>query len=464
MRSSPAVKLPKSEIIAHYRKIPEIQIVDPQQSNMTSFAGLVIFQKLFSDMNICARLRSCFSDESNSPMYGFHRLALWLIIHLILGYRQIKDVKYYEHDPMVLRILNLKRMPDPSSFSRGMNAVAQSSIDKLSTLMTEIVCERLSAEKLPRVTMDFDGSVISTSRHAEGTAVGYNKKKKGQRSYYPLFCTVAQTGQFFDMLHRPGNVHDSNGADEFIDACLMKAKQCLPGVVIETRMDSAFFSENQLENLNDQKVEFSISTPYERFPELKSIISARKRWGNIDPEWSFFEIDWEPKSWANNFRFIVYRHKLKKQRKGPLQLDLFEPVSFDYEYKVVVTNKKANAKKILHFHNGRGGQEGIFGDAKNDCKIEYVPVRSLTGNQFYCLAGMMSHNLSRELQMRTYEKDRGTNEKRSPLWIFQKLSVIRQKIVQRAGKLIRPQGKLTLVMAADGPLKSEIEEFLTIAS
>ena len=49
------------------------------------------------------------------------------------------------------------------------------------------------------------------------------------------------------------------------------------------------------------------------------------------------------------------------------------------------------------------------------------------------------------------------------LVIFQKLSVIRQKIVQRAGKLIRPQGKLTLVMAADGPLKSEIEEFLASA-
>ena len=48
------------------------------------------------------------------------------------------------------------------------------------------------------------------------TAVGYNKKKKGQRSYYPLFCTVAQTGQVLDVWHRAGNVHDSNGARAFI--------------------------------------------------------------------------------------------------------------------------------------------------------------------------------------------------------------------------------------------------------
>ena len=41
------------------------------------------------------------------------------------------------------------------------------------------------------VTLDFDGSGQSTRRHAEGSAVGYNKKRKGARSYYPLFCTVA---------------------------------------------------------------------------------------------------------------------------------------------------------------------------------------------------------------------------------------------------------------------------------
>ena len=33
-----------------------------------------------------------------------------------------------------------------------------------------------------RVTLDFDGSVLSTPRRAEGTAVGFNKKRKDARS------------------------------------------------------------------------------------------------------------------------------------------------------------------------------------------------------------------------------------------------------------------------------------------
>ena len=105
-----------------------------------------------------------------------------------------------------------------------------------------LVLQRLEHQRLARVTLDFDGSVISNGRYAEGTAIGYNDKKKGTRSYYPLFCTVAQSGQVLDAYHRPGNVHDSNGSLVFIGACVAAVRAQLPGVIVESRKDSAFFS------------------------------------------------------------------------------------------------------------------------------------------------------------------------------------------------------------------------------
>ena len=78
--------------------------------------------------------------------------------------------------------------------------VSDGEIVALRRLMRGQVLERLTVLGLPRITLDFDGSVCSTKRHAEGTAVGFNKKKKGLRSYYPLFCTVAQTSQVLDLL------------------------------------------------------------------------------------------------------------------------------------------------------------------------------------------------------------------------------------------------------------------------
>ena len=133
----------------------------------------------------------------------------------------------------------------------------------------------MEKEQLATITLDFDGSVQSTKRHAEGTAVGFNKVHKGARSYYPLFCTVAQTGQVFDELHRSGNVHDSNGAVDFVTACVRRMREQLPGARLEARLDSAFFSETLLERLEALDVEYTVSVPFERFSELKQMIRQR---------------------------------------------------------------------------------------------------------------------------------------------------------------------------------------------
>ena len=66
--------------------------------------------------------------------------------------------------------------------------------------------DRLKAEKLARVTADFDGSVFMTRGHAEGTAVGYCKKKKVAAVIIHFSVPGAQTQQFLDLLHRPGTL------------------------------------------------------------------------------------------------------------------------------------------------------------------------------------------------------------------------------------------------------------------
>ncbi|NOX32920.1 MAG: hypothetical protein GXP56_04180 [Deltaproteobacteria bacterium] len=111
------------------------------------------------------------------------------------------------------------------------------------------------------------------------------------------------------------------------------------------------------------------------------------------------ELEWKPKSWNNEFRFVFTRKKIKKPQKGPLQLDLFEPLDLNYEYKVIVTNKTETAKSVVLFHNGRGSQESIFGDAKTDTALGVIPCKRLLSNQVFTLASMMAHNFSREMQM-----------------------------------------------------------------
>ncbi len=44
-----------------------------------------------------------------------------------------------------------------------------------------------------RATLDLDSSVIGVHGSPEGADKGFNPKKKGQNSYHPLLCFVAET-------------------------------------------------------------------------------------------------------------------------------------------------------------------------------------------------------------------------------------------------------------------------------
>ena len=453
------MKSSKAQIQAKFHKIPVIRFEDQQ---LTSFSGLLIFQQLFKRIELKTRLKKCFAHLRVSPIFGRHLVVMLLIVHLLMGFRRLREIDYYRDDPIVLRLMGLRKLPDVSTISRALSQMESSGVENVRRLLRSIVIDGLKREQLPRLTLDFDGSVQSTKGHAEGTAVGYNKSKKGARSYYPLFCTVAQTGQFFDLHHRPGNVHDSNGGAEFMMECFSEARSVLKNTIFESRVDSAFFNKDVLSGYDHNHVKFTATVPFERFPQLKGKVQNRKRWRRIDKQWSYFETNWKPKSWDTNYRFIFIRKKNKNQHKGPLQLDLFEPRDFNYDYKVIVTNKSESAKSVVLFHNGRGSQETIFGDAKNDTALDAIATKRLAGNQIFTLCAMMAHNLSRELQMLAAPSAARALPKRPAAWTFEKLDTLRHRIIQRAGRLTRPQGELTLTMSANHAVQNDLLHFLEV--
>jgi hypothetical protein len=98
-----------------------------------------------------------------------------LVLHMLIGYRELRHIKFYENDPMVKRVLGLTRLPDASTVSRCLSSMDAKNVNKLQQVIGNGVLNRLVSLSISRVTLDFDGSVIGTGRFAEGTAVGINK-------------------------------------------------------------------------------------------------------------------------------------------------------------------------------------------------------------------------------------------------------------------------------------------------
>ena len=447
------MKCRRSDVRRQTHALPVLKF---ENHALTSFAGLVVFQQFFATLNFKARLRGCFRHLADGKAFGPATIFLQMVVHILLGFRELRESRAYQDDPMVQHLLGLKRLPDVATISRMLKDADARTVKRLRRLLGDMLFERLATLGLSRITLDFDGSVQSTRRHAEGTAVGYNKKRKGARSYYPLFCTIAQTGQVLNFLHRSGNVHDSNGAREFILACIQAVRKALPGIIIEVRMDSAFFSDEIVSALAADGIEFTLSVPFERFAELKGMIENRQRWRKMNDDVSFFENDWKPGCWEQRFRFLFVRTRAQRQRKEPIQLDLFVPHEYGYDFKVIITDKALEADRVVAFHEGRGSQEGVLGELKSHCQMGYVPVRTRVGNQLYLLAGLFAHNLTRELQMATTPPCRNTTANRAALWTFEKLDTLRNTILHRAGRLTRPQGILTLTLNANAWVRQQL--------
>lgn len=457
------MKVSRKDIYGKAYAIPSIKFEDQE---LTSFGGLVVFHKLFQTLNLRERLNRCCDHLRGAKSYKHGSIVQILIVHLLLGYKRIQEADFYRDDPLVQQTVGMKNLPSSSTISRYLRDVDEKGEKKIQDLCSSLVEDRIQAEGFRRITLGFDGSVISTKGHAEGAAVGFNRNRKGSRSYYPNLCTVAQTGQVLAVLHRSGNVHDSNRAVEFVRYCVGRVQSLLPGVIVEVRMDGAFFSEEMVSALQDLGVQYSISVPFERFADLKGRIEKRRIWWPLlgdEGKLRYFEQAWSPKSWSSKHRFLFVRKQTQKQKKGALQLDLFEPREPDCQYKVVLTNKKSSAKSVIRFHEGRGNDEGIYAELKTQLALDYAPGKKWVTNRLFLVANLLTHNLSRELQMTVDSPFRCTSEKRAPHWIFEGLQSMRRKFLHRAGRLVRPNGRLTLSLKKNKAVETEFSYYWNLS-
>ena len=246
----------------------------------------------------------------------------------------------------------------------------------------------------------------------------------------------------------------------FIEHCVDSVREALPGTHVESRMDSAFYNEALIDHLHRTAVMFTASVPFERWTELEAMVEHCEQWSPVDDETSVHEVSWKPKCWKQSYRCVFVRKRVRRQNKQPIQLDLFVPHEHDYEVKVIVTNQNMTPREVVEFHEGRGAQEGVFAELKTHCQMEYIPVRKETGNQTCLLAGVLAHNLTRELQMVADRPKRTVNSKRSPLWILRQLGTIRHKLLRRVGRLTRPGNKWVLSINADAGVEQEMNHYL----
>ena len=105
----------------------------------------MVFQQLFNRLQLKQRLKACFAHLKLSPIFSRHLVVLLLIVHLLGGFRRLREVDYYRDDPIVLRLMGLRKLPDVATICRALGQMDTHGVENLRQLSRGIVLEGLHA-------------------------------------------------------------------------------------------------------------------------------------------------------------------------------------------------------------------------------------------------------------------------------------------------------------------------------
>jgi hypothetical protein len=449
------VRLKKRDLLAFVKSDFPLTFSKEQ---ISAHGGLELFRRYFGAIDLVGQLRRAFRGLSLGGDYGAVRMVLCLIGFLLAGGRRITHLGVLERDPIFLRFVGWRRLPSDRTVVRWLKALPFEAIERLATIVRDIAYETLVQAGFARITVDVDGTVLRTGLSADGAARGFNPHHPKDKSYYPLTAHLAQTGQILRVWNRPGNVHDSHGAQGFLRVVLDKLRERFGRrCPIEVRMDGAFCQPWIFPFLDEQGVEYAVKLPLWDWLHLRERIAARKRWTPVSVSVSGFALDFEIPGWEGHRRVVVYRKRVFHRTRKNFQLDLFSPDDGHYEYSAVVTNKDLGISALWHFMGGRGGHEKTLGELKQHLAFEAIPTQDRVANAIWQQVSALTHNLVRAFQLAIGVMRRPNTHKRTCLHRYQSLQTLRFTLIHQPVRVVRPAGRTQLRFAVSRSTQRRIE-------
>ena len=416
------------------------------RQHLTSYGGLELLGRYFRNLDLALRLRRALAAIPSD--YGSARLALLVLALFYVSARRLEHVRYLAGDLLIARFCGLARLPTARTLSNWLKQFTQATLAPLVQLNHDLVVETLAACRLPRLTIDVDGTVVSTGAKVQWAFRGFNPHHRKNLSYYPLLAHVAQTGQILRVKNRPGNVHDSKQAvafvRELIDSVRAGLGRALP---LEFRMDAAFFQRDILRVLAAGGCAYAIKVGYWSWLPLKQLATERRDWVLLAPGVTGFEHRLTIPQWRLDLRVMIYRKHVRHESPKNFQLDLFSPNDGHFEYYAVATNLTLGLPALFAFVCGRGAQEKTIAELKGEFALDVVPTNHYGANSAWQQLSVLAHNVVRSFQLDTGAEPKRRSRKRTYAYVFRSMRTLRFLIIARAGRVTRIGGRTVLRLA-----------------
>ena len=409
---------------------------------LSHFGGVYFFHEFVRVLHVRHFLAEQIRYSRRNRDYSLSQMLLALVYPILLGLDRIETASLLRSDQTFQYLTGLQSFPDPQTLRRfllnapvGLRQQLHRANDRLLQKFIHL------PEHRSRLTFDLDSTVVTSFGHQEGTAVGYNPRYRGKRSYDPLLCVEANSSFLWDVELRRGDAGTWAGSEELLADCFLSS----PSDIREFRVRAdASFGYGPVLDMLELRPTAQYAVVSRMVPSLKRELGGL-RYARLNPSWEIAEFEHCPHGWPHARRCIVAR--------TPMQENDPEPTLFvmkQYAYRAWHTNLPMTPAGVWHFYDGRAGMERRIREIREDYALTKIPTRAFEANALYLEVVRLAYNLVTAFQRTCLPQE----------WQTLTLSKLRHRLFWLPGELTRPQNRPTLRLFNSPLLALEGEKIL----
>jgi hypothetical protein len=289
---------------------------------LTSYAGLELLTRYLRQSEFHAAVRQAFACAPTWGDFGVVAMVRWLIGLVILGGRRLRHVAYLRDDVVYRRFASVAVVPSARTLSRWLKGFRMSTVERLQTLNAAIIARVLPAGSLRTLTVDIDGTVVSTGLQVERAFRGFNPHHRKVPSYYPILAHLAETTHVLRLKNRSGDVHDGKASLGFLrDVWAQVTPMVRRAADVRFRMDGAFFRQDILDWMATRGAGYAIKVPFDQWLDLHAVIRAQAQWLRVAPDVTGFTVPLAVTPWQTTLTVAIYRKRVHHQSPNPTWSD-----------------------------------------------------------------------------------------------------------------------------------------------
>lgn len=356
------------------------------EKNLTGNAGLIHLGRFAQKLGIGKMLRQHISiKRGDNAQYDIANTILMLAFGVLAGAKHISHLSILRADNVLRALFKWDQFPDDTTFGRIFKLFSHRHCKEFSDVEAMARRKVWTKKFFGKITLDMDSTVRGVFGSQQGAAKGFNSKKKGQKSYHPLLCFIAENRECLHNWFRSGDAYSANGCVEFIKECYARVPKRVWKIIV--RADSAFFNGALLDYLEENSSQYMIKV---KLKGLASLLESQS-WRKIKNQAGFESTTFEYKctDWKRARRFVAIREIISVESDDPL----FPSPKIEYRYFCYVTNMGLSPWASHKYYGKRATSENWIEWCKNQMASGSILTQDFWANSAIFQTCILAYNL-----------------------------------------------------------------------